>query len=121
MVKNLSNRRGSSLVEVLIALLIMVLGFVSLHRLQVATIRDNNYAAQLSRAVHLAAGQMELLVGRSNPDILSGTSTCGAFVLTWNAENDVPVAGCKTMTVEAEWSRHGTPKTLKLIRVVAAP
>lgn len=117
----IANRRGASLVEVLIALMIMVLGFVSLHRLQVATIRNNKHAAELSHAVQLAGEELERSLGGPFAAIASGSGSRGPFTLTRTVVNDAPVPGCKTIRVEAAWTERGKPRQVTLSAVVASP
>lgn len=121
MVTAIANRRGASLVEVLIALMIMVLGFVSLHRLQVATIRSNKHAAELSRAVQLAGEELERSLGGPFAAIASGSDSRGPFTLKRTVTNDAPVPGCKTIRVEAVWTEQGKPRQVTLSAVVASP
>lgn len=113
--------KGASLVEVLVALLILTLGFVSLQRLQVVAIRDNQFASELTRAVHLASGRMEQLLGAPFPSIASGSTNDGAFALAWTVSDDTPVAGCKTVTVEAKWIQQGATRKVRLTRLVVPP
>ena len=121
MVTAIANRRGASLVEVLIALMIMVLGFVSLHRLQVATIRNNKHAAELSHAVQFAGEELERSLGGPFAAITSGSSNRGAFAVTRTVANDTPVPGCKTIRVEAAWTEQGKPRKVTLSAVAASP
>ena len=76
------SKRGFTLIEVLVAVVMFALGILALNRVQMATINANSYANQLSTATELAQQHMENLLSHSLSFTLSGDSYNNCWVDT---------------------------------------
>lgn len=56
------NERGFTLIEVFAAMLVFAFGIMALNRLQIATVKGNTYATDLSQATRIAQDKMEDLL-----------------------------------------------------------
>ena len=87
---SIENTDGFTLVEVLLAILVFVLGFLPLVRLEVASIQANSYAHRLTQATNLAEGKMDSLLAMNYNYILNKPITpedgitLGNYKLWWN-------------------------------------
>ncbi len=137
-----SNARGFSLIEALIALLVLSFGMLAIAGFQVTLSRSSDLAKQRSEAVRLAQQKMESLraYGRVDPppigspavvnytnDVVSGppvgfpdvTTTNADFTRTWtvtaNATNTE-----KWINVQVAWTdRTGQAQTVQLLSVIS--
>uniref|UniRef100_A0A7C4MQG2 Prepilin-type N-terminal cleavage/methylation domain-containing protein n=1 Tax=Desulfatirhabdium butyrativorans TaxID=340467 RepID=A0A7C4MQG2_9BACT len=115
---------GFTLIEVLMAAVILAVGLLGLAAMQTAAIKANYQAKKHTLAVALAETQLEAYRNMAYDSIPSGTITdtdvtsgdVGKFTRVVTIENDVPVAGVKTITVSVFWNdgklRKATLKTI---------
>lgn len=118
-----SNRqKGFTLIEVLIAMTLLVIGILAVASMQIASLRGNSHAIRVTTASTWAGDAQETLMGRSytHADLvddnangfngLNNTDTAGSladggpivhgdFTVFWNVADNYPMFGCKTIRV----------------------
>ncbi len=109
--------RAFTLVELLIAMMVMALGFVSLQRLYTAALRDDVYALHLTEAVNVVRSRLEDMIASGCDAIQNGAQAAGGYSLTWSVSRDDPLVRCKTIVVTAQWREHGQLKQTSLERI----
>ena len=126
---------GFSLIEVLIAIVILSFGLIALAGMQVVAIQVNTAASQLTRATTLVQDKVEELLALpfGHPDLSDTTpvGTCQShheaqppegYQLTWCVDTDAN-STTKTVDVTTTWNSSGDAKSFSLsfIRTIFQP
>lgn len=96
-----TNQRGFTLLEVLVAVSILAFGILAVGSMQVASIRQNGYANQVTEASVLARDRMEKLMGLpyANIGLNAGahqdSNPPSGYTITWQISDGCP-SGCTT-------------------------
>lgn len=123
---------GFTLIEVMIAMIIMAVGLLTIGLAQLTAIRMATTSKYMSQAMYLAEQQMEIfhlmpaadvvaMVGTtadgSNPiDLADGDAT--AFDRSWTVVLDTPETDVITITVDVNWlNETGTQRNVSLQRL----
>lgn len=123
MVCNLQNKKGFTLIEVLIATLVLAIGLLSLATLAGTVIRGNAFSNKMTTATTLAQDKMEEIkgLGYDNAGTAAGTENYGsiagyvAYKRVATVATDSPATGMKTVTVTASWDADAHSVALKTI------
>lgn len=110
--------KGFTLIEVLVAIVVLVVGFLSLHRLQAASVRNSAYALRLIGAVSEARNKLEYLLDSDFDSLASSSEMINPYQLSWTVTDDEPGPRCKRVTVKAQWLHRGTLKSATLERIM---
>jgi len=135
----LSTHQGFTLVEVLIAMFILAVALLSLVTMQVAGIKGNSKASQISTAAEWGSSQIEAILGRAYDDVLltdamiganagvAGlnnatvatadhfiTSPDGIYTIYWNVADDQPIPNLKTIRVIVNGVDQGQTKSVTM-------
>ena len=136
-VQQLSEQKGFSLVEMMIAVCIMAIAFAGLATMEVACINGNSIASNVTMGITLAQDKMEELnsvdyndprvadVNTGNNGTLRSTTNIdfseidideegeagGMYTRIWNVADDTPTAGQKTIVVIVTWQNHNVTVT----------
>jgi prepilin-type N-terminal cleavage/methylation domain-containing protein len=103
------NSNGFTLVEVMIAMAIFVIGFLAVGSMQIAAIKGNGGAREATEAATLATKQLESLITLPYDSITAGGPvTQGAYNISWDVANDTPLPNVKTITVTVNWLDRGS-------------
>jgi type IV pilus assembly protein PilV len=105
-------RRGFSLLEALIALLILAFSMLGLSFVMLSTIETNRDARRVTAASNLALDQLEVLRGTAYTGVVNGSNgpltedgassgTGAMYTPTWTVADDTPVTSTKTVQVVA--------------------
>lgn len=111
------DRRGFTLLEVLLAICFLAIGMMALATLQSRGIRSNDLANRTTQALALAQIKMEEYIHRSRSETLAAGTTNdpdnpitetenggGIFSRSWTIHNDTPVPNAQTITVRVRWN-----------------
>lgn len=97
--------RGFSLVEVLVAMVLVLIALLGAAQLQIMTIFTNTGSNERTTAITLAQDKLETL--RTMPYDQIGNSpfsdTVGIYTRTWQVESDTPAPGMSRVTVTVSW------------------
>jgi len=131
-IQNVSEEKGFSLVEMMVAVCIMAIAFAGLATMEIACINGNSIASNVTMGITLAQDKMEELnsvdyndprVADVNPsnngDLRNATNIDfsetgideqgnpgGMYNRIWNIADDVPTDGQKTIVVLVTWENH---------------
>ena len=128
----ISDERGFSLIEILIAITVFAIGILAVGKMQIATIKGNSFANDLTKASTLAQDRMERLIGLSYTDSLLGDANTTAtdhkdpnnpvdrrYDIFWNIDPDNLIDGTKTIKVIVRWTDKGAEKSCNITSVKA--
>ena len=112
--KTLSNKKGFTLVEILVALTLLATALLGMAGLTAALVQGNNFSNKLTMASTLAQDQMENMtqLGYANTPTTDTTSTenynsipnSPFYKRVTTTDVDSPSAGMKTVTVTVFWA-----------------
>jgi type IV pilus assembly protein PilV len=122
-------RRGFSLLEVLLGMIILGIGLASAYALTVATSRHTAANRSLAQAANLAEYKLEELRNASAPALVSGSDmtllnaegeadAAGMFSRAWVVTSDMPQAGLRTVVVTVSWNELGQTRIYSLSGVL---
>lgn len=138
-------QEGFTLIEVTIALVILVVGLLSIASMQVSAMKGNNLSDNITTALTLAEDKMEELLGMDyynpeledkfigNNDDLSRTESgwtdnqelnidetgkvnAGNFRRVWNIADNQPFENSKTISVIVSWHNDDHQVTLTSVK-----
>ncbi len=103
---------GFTLIEVMIALVILAVGILALGTMQIVSIRTNAFSSEMTYSTMLAQQRMEILrnLAYNDTDLNSGHhdelptiigDKGASYTVTWDV--DTSVADMKTITVDITW------------------
>ena len=117
--------RGFTMMEILVALIVIGIGVFSLTALIPAGTRSNTKAGQQTRGSELASVTMERLLSTpyNDPDIDPGAHNDpsnpypGSYYVSWTVDQDQPITKCKRITVETHWPTASASNKVRLVGV----
>jgi prepilin-type N-terminal cleavage/methylation domain-containing protein len=135
--KIFSEKKGFSLVEMMVAVCIMAIAFAGLATMEIACINGNSIASNVTMGITLAQDKMEELnsvdyedprvadvntsnnadlrddanIDFSEVDIDEQGNPGGMYTRIWNIADDAPTAGQKTIVVIVTWQNHSVTVT----------
>jgi type II secretion system protein I len=112
------NKKGFSLIEVLVALVILSIAILATAGLMVTTTKNNSFGNHMTEAATLAQDKMEELlvtdwgsISNNNDVVLVQGSMGMPFTRNWNVAD---AASLKTITVTVNWN-DGTSHTISTV------
>lgn len=100
---------GFTLLEVLMAMAIFLIGILAVGSMQIAAVEDNASARKRTEAATWAADQAENLMSLPYVNILDGGPVIeGAYTIRWDVDENVPLTNTKTITVRVTWNDRGS-------------
>jgi prepilin-type N-terminal cleavage/methylation domain-containing protein len=108
------SRGGFTLVEMLVAVVILAVGVLGLAATSATVLRQMTGANMQSRASQIAASRIELLSGRTCPALgVAGSATTGAVTETWNV---APAANqTLNVTVSVTFAGRTNPEQFRTV------
>ena len=117
-IKIRKREQGFTMIEILVAIALLLVGLLAVGQMQVMTMVTNSTANQRTTAITLAQDQMELLRTRPYANIetppLSNTS--GIYTRSWTVETNTPANNMKRVTMTVSWQG----KQVQLQSIIAA-
>lgn len=137
MMKKNTGQNGFTLIEILIAILLLAFGILGVGVMQNTSIQGNSTANNLTGAANWSGDALETFMARpfthddlmdDNADGIAGinnTNVAGApadggpvvqgiFTVFWNVADDYPVFGTKTIRVIVQRPDRGQVKTINM-------
>ncbi|HJX04050.1 MAG TPA: type IV pilus modification protein PilV [Dehalococcoidia bacterium] len=113
----LKKNAGFTLIEVMIALVILAVGLLALATMQIVSVRSNAFSTEMTYATMLAQSRLEQIRNTSYDNVTPGTvnenvsasaSTKGmAYIVQRIVADNTPAADMKTVTLTINWT--GSP------------
>jgi len=102
---------GFTLVEVLVALMVFVIGILSIAAMMPSGSRSVNRSGDQTRGSELASACAERLLSTTytDPTLTAGSHPDpanpydGKYYVFWSVQDDQPMAQCKRATVDVRW------------------
>ena len=114
-----ATEKGLTLMEVLVAVVVLSLGLLGLERVHIAAIQANTIASRLTQATTLAQDRAEQLMALPYNDAALAATTYTepnppqGYTITWTV--DAPSAGIKTINIDVTWKNKASQlKTFSL-------
>lgn len=101
---------GFTLMEVLVAMVVLTLGLLGLSNFTIGVIKGNSYSKNVTTATVVAQQQIEQAqrIGYANANDLAGTATVSMggvnFTRTTTVSNSTPAVNMKTLVVSVSWN-----------------
>lgn len=106
-----AGERGSTLIEVMVALVIFLIGSLAVAAFLLVTVRAQSGAGRRGQADQLLRAKLEELQSIAYAEVVDGSdveSVGGAvFERAWEVTEDEPVPRVKTIVLEATWQERG--------------
>ncbi|ANQ20782.1 type IV pilin [Vibrio natriegens] len=128
----ISKQQGFSLLEVLVAFLLLGVGALGLTKLNVYLERESDYAIQSIEALRLAENKLEWFRTRGASSAVSvipiadfdsiatGSSAAGAYTVEWVVPPATISGSLKTITVTSSWEdRMGQTQSVQLKTMIS--
>lgn len=117
--KNTMKSKGFTLIEILVALVILSIAFLALAGLVVQTTKNNSFGGRMTEAATFAQDKLEELRAVSWVTITPGSDRMmGAngidYGRTWNVATN---GNLKTITINIDWN-DPTPHSIRLLSVI---
>lgn len=103
----MSETRGMTMIEVLIAVLVLSAGLLALTTAAAGVSRMIDYGRRSTEAAALATGRIELLRAGGCPAAGTGSTTSGSFSVSWDVTETAKRARLVTVTVTDTGQRIG--------------
>jgi type IV pilus assembly protein PilV len=102
------DERGFTLLEVMIALVVLSIGLLGLASLQIMAIKGNSFGQQMTVASTLAQNQLEQL-RRTSGALADGNDTVTdqngiTYTRTWTVTPNTPQQGATTVLITISWT-----------------
>jgi len=105
----LLNVKGFTLIEVMIAIIILAVGMMAMALLQVTAIRGGAFANQVTQASIYGQDKIEEIKNLNYPSVGNGNDTVTSsngivYTRTWIVTTNSPYTGSKTIDLTVSWT-----------------
>jgi type IV pilus assembly protein PilV len=117
------SKEGFTLIEIMIALVVLSIGLIALAGLQMSAMRGNTLSKRMTTAVSIANARIEQIKNMPYANIQSESSTQVTesnmtFTRQVTVSNDIPVANTKTVNVIVTWKNGAKSHTVPISTVI---
>jgi type IV pilus assembly protein PilV len=122
---SISTEEGFTLIEIMIALVVMSIGLTALAAVQISAIRGNVFSKRMTTAVSIADGKMEQIKNGSYASITSEsaiqvTQSNMNFTRQVTVTNNIaPLTNTKTVNVTVSWSEGSKSHSVPITTIVS--
>lgn len=127
-IRKTDRESGFTLLEVLIAVMVIGVGFMATASMQGTSVSGNSRSAFMTAATYLAEDKIEELrntdymaitvAGSPENSIDEMGSAGGIYSRSWTVVNDSPGLLMKTVQVTVDWQERGVTHTLTMTTVI---
>lgn len=120
--KILLKQDGFTLIEALIAMVVLTIGILSYFTLQGNMIGHNHRAYTMTQATNLVAAQLETIRQSAYSTLVSSTSATQVndaqtgYSVTWTVTDDTPVLGAKLVIATVAVPNNGPTVTFNYVK-----
>jgi len=123
---SIGREEGFTLIELMIALLILSIGLVALAGLQISAIKGNAFSRRITTAVSVAEQTIEQIKSTPYNNIQSQplsqvTASNMNFSRQVSVADNAPLPSMKTVQVTVTWSEGGKSHTVPISTVISRP
>ncbi len=116
----ISSPSGFTLIEVMIAMMILTVGLLGVAGVVTAVINGNKLSEGITMATTLAQDKLEEMKDTNYDSLGSNSDTQQSiYTRTWTTTADSPAAGMKTIQVTVQFFLRGTSHNVTLTTIVA--
>jgi type IV pilus modification protein PilV len=108
---------GFTLLEVIIAISLLMVGLLAVASMQVGAINGNADANRMTEATTLVQDRMEELMARSYANVTSGSETVGQYAITWTVTENTSGPAKDTKIVNVKISEGGLKNDIEFMSV----
>jgi type IV pilus modification protein PilV len=116
------DEKGLTLLEVLVAMVVLSLGLLGLAKMQITAIQVNAASGRLTQGTAFAQDKVEQLMALPYDDAkldtqvrtYTETRPAQGYTITWTVDQNPAPGDVKTINVEVTWSNRGQKKTFEL-------
>jgi len=124
------NQHGFTLMEIIIAIMILTVGLLAVAKMQVSAIRGNYMSSNTTVALALAEKKMENLLQKeyTHADLSNGNheqvnineagQAGGIYHRIWVVQDDTPISNTKTIIVTVRWDHDRHHVSLSCIKAL---
>lgn len=117
MSRPLFSARGFTLVEALVAIVILVVGVLGAASLTGALMQSNRDATDRTRALELVRHKVEQIQSQGYYDVVTGSDSRAVggvtFTRSWTVTPDSPIAGLRDVQVNVTWTDQDGNHTVR--------
>jgi type IV pilus assembly protein PilV len=115
---------GFTLIEVMIALVVMSIGLTALAAVQISAIQGNAFSKRMTTAVSIADEKMEQIKSNLYTEIVSESSSQITqsnlnFTRQVTVTNNSPLTNTKTINVTVSWSEGSKSHSVPITTIVS--
>jgi len=105
MLRRRDRSRGFTLIEIMIATLLLVVALLGIVSTSVIVTQTNTFSKTMTTATTLARAKMEVLKNTDYDGLTGGTEMVeSVFTRTWTVTNNTPATDMKTIEVNVTWT-----------------
>ena len=115
----LSDNRGFTLIETMIAITLLSVGILGLLAMQVTSTTTTFKARRMTQAAMQVSDRQEKLMARAYDDATlapgsTSSMTDGKFTVDWDVSAvNVPIPNVKTVTITTSWTEKGQARSVQ--------
>ncbi len=127
MASMIENEKGFTLIEVIVAMMILTIGILAMMTMQLKSITTDYRASTMAQASSVAAGQIErfrmmdygdavFAAGNHPPITVPAPDPITNYPISWTVTDDSPVNGTKRIAVTVSVPNNGPTVTYEYIK-----
>ncbi|MGQ9604013.1 MAG: type IV pilus modification PilV family protein [bacterium] len=122
--KNPRSEEGFTLIEIVVSMTVLAIGILGLALVFPLSVHDLGKSGSLTKAIELCTEKIEDLhaVAYDSPELEPGVTHAdtlnpidGIYGRTWEVEADVPMSGCKHLSVSVTWGEPSRSVTISTV------
>ena len=100
-------QQGFTLIEIMIAIILVLIGIIGLSMLTTTTTQDNDFSKSMTSATTMARDKIEELKGTDYANLTAGSDTNGIYTRAWTVSTAASPSSYKTISVSVTWRWQG--------------
>jgi len=110
------NDAGFTIIEVLVAMIIFVVGILAVGKMLIVSIHGNHIAGKYTEGSNLGISEIEKIIATAYDDATlaggtNGTLIQGIYTANWTVNDSVPLPNVKNINMVVTWNIKGQAKS----------